>query len=309
MNSLSNNRGLIEAALIATITSFFAIGMLFIPALFLLILLLPVPLIILVSRHGVKYGLYSLIISSLLIGFLTEILFTIFVIILFGPVSLAMGYFISKNHDDFSVIGSGAAISIFTIFLTIQLISYTAGFNIMDEIAILLQEAISNQTEMLQSMNFRINNSQELVNSFMMLFPGAIIIQSMLVAFINYFTAGTILKRLGMKELVLPEFSHFKLPGNIVLGSFLIILLTYFTSFIEGIYTHSLMDNVLLIFMFVFFTQGLAFVSFVLKKIKLYKPLRVAILILIVIISPLLIMVSVLGLIDSLFDLRKLRAR
>ncbi len=309
MNSVTNKKALIETALISTITSLFAISFSYIPVLFILIFLIPVPYMVITTRHNIKHGLIALLISSLLIGFLTDIVFVLFIILFFGPLALVMGHLIKRNTDEVSVIGIGALISILTIFLTIQMISMIGGFNVIDSLSVMINEAIELQMETLTSMNVQVSDIQGFFDYLLMLFPSIIIIQSLFLTVINYYGTIAILKRLGFKQHTLPQFSHFKLPKNIIFGSFIILLLSYATRFIDGIYTDSLVNNVLIIFIFVFFIQGLSFISFFLKKRGVYKPVRILLIILILLISPLLIFISMLGLLDSLMDMRKLRQK
>lgn len=303
----SNKRALIEAALIASIATFFAIGFIFIPVLTLLLFLLPVPFMILSARHGTRYTILSLIITSLLIGVLTEIIFTLFVIMVFGPMAIVMGYYIKKNREAYAVIGMGAAVSIVSIAVTIQLAATIGGFNLIDSIATIIRQVVDTQSEMLMNVNLSTINVKEMTNYLLMIIPGMLVVQSLVSAFLNYYLTVAILRRLRYNDYLLPEFSHFILPKNIVFGSFIIYALTFMSRYVEGIYHSSLVANVTILFVFIFFFQGLALISYMLEKIRLAKLVRMLILLLIVIISPLLTVVSFAGLIDSVFDIRKLR--
>ncbi len=303
----SNKRALIEAALIASIATFFAIGFIFIPVLTLLLFLLPVPFMILSARHGTRYTILSLIITSLLIGVLTEIIFTLFVIMVFGPMAIVMGYYIKKNREAYAVIGMGAAVSIISIAVTIQLAATIGGFNLIDSIATIIRQVVDTQSEMLMNVNLSTINVKEMTNYLLMIIPGMLVVQSLVSAFLNYYLTVAILRRLRYNDYLLPEFSHFILPKNIVFGSFIIYALTFMSRYVEGIYHSSLVANVTILFVFIFFFQGLALISYMLEKIRLAKLVRMLILLLIVIISPLLTVVSFAGLIDSVFDIRKLR--
>jgi len=295
--------------MIATIASFFAISLSHIPILFMLIFLIPVPFMVLTTRHNIKYGLFSLVIASLIIGFSIDIVFTLLVVLFFGPMSLAMGHLIKERKDDFTVIGIGTVISIFTVFLSIQLVSIVGGFNFINEISTMLQDTVQQQMDSLVEMDLQAADAENIVNYFMVLFPSIIIIQSTFLTLINYYVTIAILRRLRFSDAILPEFSYFKLPGNIILGSFIIMVLSYFTGLFEGLPTDSLMSNVLLIFTFIFFIQGLAFISFFLKKKRVPFVIRILIMGIVLLISPLLIFVSMLGLIDSLMDMRKIRLK
>ena len=303
----TNKRALIEAALIASIATFFAISFIFIPVLTLLLFLLPVPFMILSARHGTRYTILSLIIASILIGVLTEIVFTLFVIMIFGPMAIVMGYYIKRNREPYAVVGMGAAVSIISIFVTIQLVATIGGFNVIDNIASIIRQVVDNQTDMLINVNLSSVNISDMANYLLMIIPGLLIVQSLVSAFLNYYLTIAILRRLRYSEYVLPEFSHFILPKNIVFGSFMIYALTFLSRYVEGIYHSSLAANVTILFVFVFFLQGLALISYILKKVKILKAVRIFIIILIILISPLLTIVSFAGLIDSVFDIRKLR--
>lgn len=302
-----NKKALIEAALIASIATFFAISFIFIPVLTVLLFLIPVPFMILSARHGSRYTILSVVIASLLIGVLTEIIFTLFVITIFGPMAVVMGYFIKRNREPYAVIGMGAAISIIAIFITIQLVATVFGFNVIDYLAMIIRQVVDNQSEMLMNVNLSTVNIKEMANYLLMIIPGLLIVQSLVSAFLNYYLTVAILRRLRLNQYSLYEFSDFALPKNIVFGSFIIYVLTFISRYVEGIYHSSLVANITILFVFVFFFQGLALISYMLKKLKVIKAVRILLLFFVVIISPLLTIVSFAGLIDSVFDIRKLR--
>lgn len=302
-----DKKALIEAALIALLATFFAISFIFIPVLTVLLFLIPVPFMVLSARHGSKYTVLSILIASLLIGILTEIIFTILIITIFSPMSVVMGYFIKRNREPYAVIGMGAAVSIIAVFITIQLVAVISGFNVIDNLAMIIRQVVDNQSEMLMNVNLSTINVNEMVNYLLLIIPGLLIVQSLVSAFLNYYLAASILRRLRYTQYTIHEFSNFALPRNIVLGSFIIYSLTFISRYVEGIYHSSLAANVTILFIFVFFLQGLALISYLLKKIRIIKAVRVLLIFLVVIISPLLTIVSLAGLIDSVFDIRKLR--
>lgn len=304
----TNKRAVIETSLITAMTTMFLIAALYIPLLSLLIILLPVPLIILATRHGIKYSIFALVVVSFLIGFLTEIVYTFFVLLFFGPMVLLMGYGIKQKYESFHTIAIGAAALIFSAFFSIQILAIIGGVRVIDEIAMILGEIIENQIQILKDMKVQTLEAEDILNYLMMIFPGVIVIQGMVGAFINYYMTMAILKRINAYSYDFVQFSHLRLPSNIVLGSFIIFILTFFTRYIEGISYPTLLANITLIFVFIFFLQGLSIISYLLKKIKIHKAIRISILILIVIISPLLTLVALIGVTDAFFNLRKLKS-
>lgn len=309
MNECSNKKALIESALMATITSFFVLGTFYIPLLAVLLAVLPVPFIILSIRHGTRYTILSLIIVSLLIGLLTGIFYTVFVLIIFAPITLAMGEAIRKRKKPYEVIGFGTAASVLSVFFLLQVIGIASGINIIDEIAIIVGEVMDHQMEMLTAMNINAVDVNEAINYILMILPALIIIQSMMGAFINYYLTAAVINRFRFMDHSLGEFSDFKLPGNIILGSFIIFILSMMTRYIEGLQHISLIANITIIFVVLFFLQGITFISYLLKKAKVPKSIRIVLIVLLVIISPLMTLVAIIGLIDALLDIRRVRRK
>ncbi len=307
MNLLSDRKALIEASLMATISSFFVISFIYIPFLALLLMLLPVPFLVLATRHGNRYVVYSLLITSVIVGALTGILYPFFIVVIFGPMTLIMGYFLQKKSSAYRVIGVGTLVSVLSIFIMVQLVDWVAGMYIIDELIQMLQSVIDHQIGALENLNIEAVSREEILSYFMIIIPGAFVVQSLLICFLNYYMTAAVLKRLGVEQQELPEFSNFRWPGNIVLGSFIIFILTFATRFIDGVYAQTLLTNITLIFAFVFFLQGIAFISFFIKKTRINKFLRMFILGIIVILSPLLTVVAFMGLVDALFDMRNIK--
>jgi len=298
-----------EAALISAITSIFAISTIHLPILSILIILIPVPFMVLAYRHGSRYSTLSFITFSLLTGSFTGIMYTIFLISIFGPMTIIMGYYIKRQRASYRVIGAGTIASILSILIIFQLTSYIGGFNIVDEIAFVAENIVSTQVEMLKTMDVGVLSADEILNYLLMIVPGILIIQSMFIAIGNYYLTASILKRFSSKDVELPQFSTFILPTNIVLGSLIIFTLSYLTRYIEGIYHASLITNVTLLFIFLFFIQGISVISFLIKRTRTPKAIRILLIGMIFLISPLLTAVSFIGLVDSIVDVRKLRTK
>lgn len=307
MSSYDNKKALIESALIAAITTILAFSTMYLPLLSIFIVLIPVPFMMLAYRQGIKYSILSFITFSIIIGALTDIINTGLLILIFGPMTIAMGYYISKKKEPYIVIGLGAMASILSIFVGFQLVSYTSGVDIITQISVKAEEIIRTQVEMLKNMQVDVLSADEIINYLLMIIPGVLIIQSLLISFGNYYLTIVILKRFNINKLEFPQFSTFRLPSNIVLGSFIIFVLSYLTTYIDGIYHVSLITNVTLLFIFLFFLQGISVVSFLIKKTNIPKAIRLILMGVILFISPLLTAISFIGLVDSVVDIRKLK--
>ncbi|NLM03737.1 MAG: YybS family protein [Clostridiales bacterium] len=307
MTEFGHKKALTESALIVAMVTFFIIGTLYIPMLYMALIILPVPFILLSTRHGTRYTVISLIVTSFLIGFLAGPIYSIFIFMLSSPLALSMGYSIKKRNKPYEVIGFGTGISTLSIFALIQLISLISGINIINEIAHMVQEVVKHQGDMLTNLDIGVIELKQAINYFMMIVPAMVIIQSMVGAFINYYLTSVIINRFQLADYYLGEFSEFRLPRNIVLGSFIIFILSVFTSYIEGLKHSALILNITSIFLVVFFLQGISLVAYLLKKSKVPRFIRVSSIILLILISPLMTIIAMLGVTDSIIDIRRIR--
>ncbi|MFW5648814.1 MAG: YybS family protein [Candidatus Alkaliphilus sp. MAG34] len=308
MRNYDERKAFVEAALIAAITTVLTVSVVYIPILSVSIMLVPVPFIILAYRHGNRYSILSFVTFSLLIGILVELIYAGFLLLVFGPMILAMGHFIKKQKEPYAVIGIGTAISVLSMLIILQIASYIGNVNIVDEIALAMESIVSKQVDMLKNMNIDALSADEVLNYLLMIVPGVFVIQSMITAFGNYYIAINILKRFdaGNSNTELPQFSNFKLPKNIVFGFVVIFILSYLTRYVKGIYHANLLTNVTLLFVFIFFVQGMSVISHLIKRTKIPKAIRIFLLVVILFISPLLTVISFVGLLDAIVNIRNI---
>lgn len=306
MKNYDEKKAFIEAALIAAITTVFTISIIYIPILSVSIMLIPVPFMVLAYRHGNRYSILSFVTFSLLIGILVELIYAGFLLLIFGPMILAMGHYIKKQKEPYAVIGIGTIVSVFSVLIIFQIASYIGNVNIFDEITLAMEGVVNKQIDILKTMNIDALNADEVLDYLLMIIPGVFVIQSMIIAFGNYYITANVLKRFNVNNIELPQFSNFRLPRNIVLGFVIVFILSYLTRYIKGIYHANLLTNVTLLFVFMFFIQGMSVISYLIKKTKIPRAVRIFLLVLILFISPLLTVISFVGLIDAIVNIRNI---
>lgn len=306
MNFRTEKKPLIEAALIASMACVFVIISLYIPLLTILFFLLPVPFIVLSVRHPIKYAILSLVVVCFFTGLLLEVIYTVFILIVFGPIAIIMGYLMRKKRREFEVILAGTMASAVSIFLAMQIISMLSGINLIEQMGALFRESIYNQMKMMPQINVTEVRMNEAITYFISIFPALIVVQSMIGAVINYYLSVAILKRSSFYKDKTPSFSSFKLPNNIIVGFLLLVVLAFLTRFIEGIYYENLIQNITTIFMFLLFLQGISVIVFFMEKIKINKFIKILLIIFIVLMGTLITFVALAGFIDAVFNIRKL---
>lgn len=140
----------------------------------------------------------------------------------------------------------------------------------------------------------------------LMIMPSMALIVMTLYAMANLWLSHFILKRLKSNVLDMPEFSTMRLPDNIIMGTTIILLLTLLATQMMVVDSLSLMVNVMYVMMMIFMLQGLTVLAFFFRKLKtpaiLAWPLTLVGILFLQVLG-----LGLLGWVDALFDLRKLR--
>lgn len=313
MNSQNRTRGMVEAALMTALTCLFAIVGTYIPLLAFVLLFIPIPFIVLGKRYGIHFVLLAIISSAIIIGSLTEPIYSIFVIVLPGITAIVMGYMMYKEYSPPKVLLGGAVGVLLATLLSISLTAWISGVGSVVYLNDIFKEAMETRIEMSKAIGMEAQNIKELQTSLeaslqiiTMIVPAAMIVASFFMAYINYVLSVQVLKRIGYRVETLGPFREFSLPKTILMGTLIIGGLTMLMRNVEGINYTTLAANVLVIFQFIYLLQGLAVVSHFLFKFNLGMVLKSIIFILVILNQMALTIIAILGFIDIVVDFRKL---
>ncbi|PAB58473.1 YybS family protein [Anaeromicrobium sediminis] len=314
MNIENKTRGMIEAAMIVTLTSVFAVMGTYIPLLTFILLLIPVPFIILAKRRGLSFTLLGLVVASLIISMVTGPVSAFFTMLTPGVMAIVIGYMLSKNYSPGKILIGGSIGAIVSTTILIQITTSIMGVTITDMMTDMMKQSVDMQLSIYKNLKYDETQIQQISSQWeqiskmgMMMIPSMIIIMSTLFSYINYLVASKILKRVSKEEVSeLPPLRYVTLPKNIVMGSFLILALTYISGYFNVVNYNTLVLNVLIIFQVVFSIQGLAIVSFFMHKFKLRKPVRIIIYIFVVFSGSFTVILSTLGFVDAIMNIRRL---
>ncbi|WP_026895389.1 YybS family protein [Clostridiisalibacter paucivorans] len=312
MNLKDKTTKFTEIAIITSImTIFIFLGLYAIPIIFILY---PVPFIVLAVRHGIKYSIMSILVSCALASILIEFFVGVFIFIIFGAISVVLGYMINEKYKSYQIIGGGTLISLVTVALLLYVMGIFTGINLVDPIKDFFNEALQFQKQILGTMDFtqyEINEILDMLkqgyNYTMLAMPTIIIISSVFLVYINYYISVVILNRLGNKVDYIPKFKHFKLPGNVLMGILVIFLGTTIIRVLKLFYYDTIFLNVITVLSFIFLIQGLAVVMFFLDRKKINKFIKAILFVLILLSGPLNIIISFIGVADILFNFRKIK--
>lgn len=312
MNLNNNTKALTETAVVTALMVVFAlVGVYFLN---IIIVLYPIPFIILGVRHGTKYNILSLVVSSLVLGVLTSIVLGIFLFVFLGFMSILLTYMLKRKYSTSQILMLTAGILLISILVALTLFNFITGTSLISDMENFIDEAIESSYEEVKDMGFTSYEQEEVkkiietfYEYFVLLMPFIIITSSLFISYINFWISVAILRRLGDKTKVVPRFKRFTLPSNIILGTSVIIICTFIIGYFEILYYETIILNVVALMTFVFFLQGLAVVAFLIDKLTINKIFKWIFLGLAVINVFLNMIIALAGFLDALLDFRKIR--
>lgn len=313
MKTREKTRAMVESALIVALAVVFALAGIYIPLLSYALIFLPVPFIIIGVKHGIKYNILAVIAAAIIIGSMTEPMRALFIAVTGGLNSIVVGYMIQKKHPVSRIMFWGSIASIVASVLSLGLVSYLMNMNIID----IIEDTFTMTNEIYEGIFKNVGTDENRIkelktmmenakNMAIMLLPSSVIFVSVILTYINYLVSGIVLKRMG-KEIQKPKkFSQFRLPKNILMGTIIILVLTYLVSGMNIVNYQTLFANVFYIFFIIYLIQGISVVSFYMTNHGIGRFLKAIIIFIILSMPGVAMILSLLGLGDVIFNIRKL---
>ncbi|MDR7857348.1 DUF2232 domain-containing protein [Tissierella sp.] len=282
----------------------------------LLILIIPLPFIVLGVRNGIYSNIISIISTFIIVNILLGIPSGLSLMILFAPLSIGINYCIIKRKTNMETIIASTML----FFVSFILLSFFEGsisnLDIGKQVEQIFTQYLNIQVDMLKEMgktNHEILKTTDLLEStykmLVVLIPSFVGIFSLGVSYINLLLSSKILRKMGYGTINTQRFSRFKLPNNIILGIGIMILTTFVFKKLEIQYHEALLSNIVFLASFVFFMQGLSVLDYLCIKVKTPLVFRIILLSMNIIFVPMGGLISFLGILDSVFDLRKIRKK
>ncbi|WP_243116571.1 DUF2232 domain-containing protein [Marinisporobacter balticus] len=306
-------RAIVEAVLVVVLMSIFTIVGVYIPVLTLFILFIPTSFIILGKRYGTGFAILSVVAWGVITGGVLGI-YSMFFVGVFGMTAIVIVYMMNKGYSAQKVLGAGTLTSLISILLAIGSASKTFGVDVIEQMSETFAQSMNMQIKMYETIGIEpyklellkktIVSGVELV---IMSIPAEIIIVSTFFAYMNYRFAMGILKKIDKKIEPLPPLRRLRLPKNIIMGTILIMILTTVTQYFGFANYQSLVLNIFLIVQLVYFLQGFAVISHFLYVFRMNTLLRILIYTLFVFNGSGMFIMAVIGFIDAMINLRKLK--
>lgn len=296
--------------LILIITLLTIIGIYYLPP---VLLVFPAGFIAFGIRRGLIQSFTSMLTTILIVGFISDFSSSIILFAIFVPATMVMTYTIKKRKRVIEILGFSTIVLFISIILMIGFLN-NIGLDFIGQLENGFKELLVMQLDMLEEVGIeadKIIESKELLeNSYkylIIIMPSIILLISLVISYLNYSISRIILNNMGVGIVRPLRFSMFRLPNNITLGIIVMLLGVYIMSALKLPYHQEIFINLIFLIGFMFFVQGVSVVDFFLKRKKIILLVRLILLAIVLFISPLISILFVIGFIDVIIDLRKIK--
>ena len=285
------------------------LGAYFMPYLFFVA---PVPLIILVYRHGMRPGILVAVTSALLAGIVISMVPTMIFLLILGLVGLAMGGALREGFPPHRILLIGTATSVIALLLMVAVTTLVLDISVLETSFEAMRRSLEQALQIYERFGvdehpfLKPNAIDEFVRLLRLALPAALLTTATIMTFANYWLARLILNRVGSKLPWIRPFRTWRFPWYLAWGYILgQSLLLIGRSATETSIWFALGLNLQILFNYVFLLQGLAILWFFFEKARVPKLVRW--IVIIFLFNPMITTVIVwAGVLDTWFNFRKL---
>ncbi|MGB9679717.1 MAG: DUF2232 domain-containing protein [Thermoanaerobacteraceae bacterium] len=294
---------LTNAALLTAVAVVITLLGAYIPPLFFLFFLLPVPIAIMILKSSETYAAVGGLVVFVLNIMFTDII-TAFIGLLLSIIGFTIGFLIYKRKKATDTIIETSIISVFLLVLTFYMINFFFKINVITEFL------KSFDMSLRQVLNLYSNhpNIDAIKNSILSLeqvvkmsLPASFIITIAFIVLVNYILIAKIMKTQGVYIDNIPQFKYWKMPY--VTGWIFIIALLY-QYFLKR--PEIMSTNIIVLLSIGFTFTGMAVIKYYFdNKLKMKNFVSISILIILFIIPLTSWLLTLIGLADASINLRK----
>ncbi len=309
----TNTRALVESALLAVLGTILVLIGEYVPVIgFVALFLWPLPSALVVLRHGMRWGILASIVTALSLSLFMSWLTAFGLSVLFGLTGLTFGYAVTREYSAAKIIfiTSGAfLVGVLTSLLSLYLVAGYTPMKIIDEWLKVIQTSAGLSEKMFGPNQFRamFEDMDEFKAQLIRVIPAGFLISSLFQSYLNFEVLRRVLSRLGHVLEPLPPFSRWILPEYVAHGAILSYLSIVFGVYYDIPRVEQIGQNLFAALSVLLLLETASAISYYLARFGLPRLFSLLI-ILYVVFSPVLSMFALLfGIIDILFDIRRLR--
>ncbi|MDU0812564.1 YybS family protein [Bacillus siamensis] len=305
---MKNTRALIEGAILISIFAIISLLVVYLPLLgAILLFALPLPIILYTIRHGLKPGIWMGL-ASLPVSFIVSSFAGLTGAFTAACTGVAMGYYFKKKQPGYAVAAGAIACMLCGVVIFVFSIVFL-NMNVVDNTMSQLRESLSLAETMSKQLGYgdqfgkQTKLMERQLSTLQYLFPTALILISIVSAFISYAMARPFLRRFFPDLPKMKPFRELRLPQVVVILYFVVTILG-FLHLEKGHMMYSVSLNGGYILNLLICIQGLAFIFFYCHEMEMPKAVPVLAIVLGVLFPLIMSVYLLLGIIDIGFNIR-----
>ncbi|MFT3655182.1 hypothetical protein DALLNEIH_01602 [Bacillus sp. B01(2024)] len=305
---MKNTRALIEAAILISIFAIISLLVVYLPLLgAILLFALPLPIILYTIRHGLKPGIWMGL-ASLPVSFIVSSFAGLTGAFTAACTGIAMGYYFKKKQPGYAVAAGAIACMLCGVVIFVFSIVFL-NMNVVDNTMSQLRESLSLAETMSKQLGYgdqfgkQTKLMERQLSTLQYLFPTALILISIVSAFLSYAMARPFLRRFFPDLPKMKPFRELRLPQVVVILYFVVTILG-FLHLEKGHMMYSVSLNGGYILNLLICIQGLAFIFFYCHEMEMPKAVPVLAIVLGVLFPLIMSVYLLLGIIDIGFNIR-----
>ena len=213
-----------ESGLLAAVTVVMALIGVYVPLLgTVAVLMWPLPILVLIVRHGLKWGVMAVVVAGVLTAALVEPAVSLRLALAFAPGGIALGLGFRNDWSSVRTLTTGIVCSMAAKLAAMALLFALTGVEPFSMQFDVMEESFDSSAEIYRSMGMseaQIEESRKIFTENLslvrLLLPLIVVIMGLMDTMLNYFVGGAVLRRLGHDVRMLPPFAEWRLPSVFV---------------------------------------------------------------------------------------------
>ena len=302
-----------ESGLLAAITVVMALIGVYVPLLgTVAILMWPLPILILIVRHGLRWGVMAVVVSGLLTAALVEPVVSLRLALAFAPGGIALGLGFRNEWSPVRTLVTGIVASMASKLAALALLFAITGvepfsmqFDMMEasfDQTVEFYRGVGMSEDQLSEVRTNLTENLSLMR---LLVPLMVVLMGLMDTMVNYWIGGKVLRRLGHDVKTLPPFTEWRLPPVFVYVFAFSLIGAYWgtTRNIDLLYRASL--NLSMLATFAGMIEGISVYFYASKHFRWSKFLTMFIITFVMLNTFLVRILCLVGLFDMVIDYRK----
>lgn len=304
---------LTESGLLSALTVILAMAAAYLPVIGMVAALVwSLPVVVLIVRHGLRWGVMSVLVSGVIMALLLEPMLSLRMVLSFGPTGLMLGYAFRHQWSGAHAFGMTLIASVAGKLLTFGLLFLVTSVNPLNLQMDVMQQSFDQTFAVYEQMGLDQNAIEaskaqisEAMTYLNLLLPFIVGVMGLLDAGVAYIVSSRVLRRLGETVPQLPPFAEWRLPQFFLylLGFALVGIYWGGSREIQPLYQAAF--NLNMVAMGAGVIQGLSLMSYAMDRFRVGRVMRMFFYAFVLLGGVLVQILAFTGLFDMLFDYRR----